>query len=287
MAVIPLSKIVANPEQPRKEFDPDELQSLAASIKKHDLINPISVEQAGDLYILIDGDRRVRAARMAGLTEIEASVRPSMDGGGQRERLLLAMTANLQRTDFNPIEEAQAYKRMRELGMTNVVISQMVGKVPSAIGYYLRLMDLDTDVQSLFAQNRLPIHGQVISALLALPEEMRVPLASGFARRRTGINGILNTCKRMMNRRSGSQEKVDGDFGPGMQLAWRQTKSHKMVGQWNALAHVKKAPPWAVIQVTALETCKGCAIADLASESNCRDCPLVDFLKILMSGGNQ
>jgi ParB/RepB/Spo0J family partition protein len=287
MTIIPLSKIISNPEQPRQNFDPDELQSLAASIKEHGLINPISVEQAGDLYILIDGDRRTRAARMAGLKEIEASIRPSKNGAGQSERLLLAMTANLQRTDINPIEEAQAYKRMRELGMTINVISRMVGKGLGAINYYLRLLEFEPEIQTLFAQHKLPIIAQVISALLALPDEMRIPLAQGFARRGTRNAGILATCKRMMNKHSVSQEKVEGDFGPGMQLAWRQTKSHKMVGQWNALAHVKKAPPWAVIQVTALETCKGCEIADLASESNCRDCPLVDFLKILMSGGNQ
>ena len=286
MAIIPLNKIISNPQQPRQEFDQDELKSLAASIKEHGLINPISVEQAGDLYILIDGERRTRAAKMAGLKELEASVRAPMNGTGAQERLLLAMIANLQRADLNPIEEAQSYKRMRYMGIALNKIAIMVDKSPSVLSYYLRLLDFEPEIQALFAQRKLPLSNQVVAALSALPEDIRIPLAQGFARRGSRIVAILATCKRMLNRRSESQEKVEGEFGPGFQMANKQAKSRKQVGRWNALAHVKRAPPWAVIQVTALETCKGCAIADLASESNCKDCPLVDFLKILMAGIN-
>ena len=285
MTVIPLNKIVPNPEQPRKEFDQAELQSLAESIREHGLINPIAVEEAGGLFILIDGERRTRAARLAGLTEIKADIRPPMNGSGQSERLLLAMIANLQRADLSPVDEAMAYKSMRKMGATLDRIAKMVGKSKGTVSYYLRLLEFDPEIQTLFAQHRLPIQGQIIAAMLALPDEIRLTLAQGFARRGTRISTILSTCKRMMNKRSQSGEKIDGgDFGPGMQLANRHTKSRKAVGQWNALAHVKQAPPWAVIQNTALVTCKGCAISDLASESNCKDCPLVDFLKNLMAG---
>jgi hypothetical protein len=136
----------------------------------------------------------------------------------------------------------------------------------------------------LFANRLLPISSQVLAKLKALPDEIRVPLAQGFARRGNTTQGILGACTRIMNKYSSSQEKVKGDFGPGMQMAYKHATTRKMIGQWNALAHVKNAPPWPVIQVTALETCKLCAIADMASESSCKDCPLIDFLRILMEG---
>jgi ParB/RepB/Spo0J family partition protein len=278
---ISLEKIIPNPEQPRRDFA--DLDSLAQSIKEHGLINPIAVEQSGELYILIDGERRWRAAKMAGLKEIEAFVKPALNGGGQQERLLLAMIANLQREDVNPIEEATGYKHMMEMGIKVAQIAKMVDKSPGKIYYYLDLLSFETEIQALFARRRIPISNQVISQMLALPDDIRVPLAQGFARRGSTISAILYTCKRMQNKR-GSEEKVEGDFGPGLNLAYKHAKTRKMIGQWNALSQSKNVPPWKIIQATALETCLRCPISDMASESNCKDCPLVDFLKILMEG---
>jgi ParB/RepB/Spo0J family partition protein len=278
---ISLEKIIPNPEQPRRDFA--DLDSLAQSIKEHGLINPIAVEEAGEMYILIDGERRWRAAKMAGLKEIEAYVKPSLNGGGQQERLLLAMIANLQREDVNPIEEATGYKHMMEMGIKVAQIAKMVDKSPGKIYYYLDLLSFEPEIQALFARRRIPISNQVIRQMLSLPDDMRVPLAQGFARRGSTISAILYTCKRMQNKR-GSEEKVEGDFGPGLNLAYKHAKTRKMIGQWNALSQGKNVPPWKIIQATALETCQRCPISDMASESNCRDCPLVDFLKILMEG---
>lgn len=279
---ISLEKILVNPEQPRKAFG--DLDSLAQSIKEHGLINPIAVEEAGEMYILIDGERRWRAAKLAGLKEIEAHVKPSLNGGGQQERLLLAMIANLQHEDVNPVEEATGYKKMQEMGIKVDDIARMVGRSREKIYYHMNLLLFEPEIQAFFARRLLPISGQGISQMLALPDEIRVPLVQGFARRRSSITTILNTCKRMMNKGYGDQEKVAGDFGPGLQLAYKHAKTRKMVGQWNALAQSKNVPPWRIIQSTALETCKRCVISEMASESNCRDCPLVDFLKILMEG---
>lgn len=279
---IPVDKIIGNPEQPRHDFA--DLDSLAQSIKEHGLINPIAVEEANGMYILIDGERRWRAAKIAGLKEIEASVKPALNGGGQKERLVMAMIANLQREDVNPIEEATGYKKMLEMGLKVDQIARLANKHVSAIYYYLNLLQFEPEIQALFAKRFIPISNQVIRQMLALPDDIRVPLAQGFARRRSTTSAILSTCKRMMNKRSGNDEKMEGDFGPGFQLAYKQAKTHKMIGQWNALSQSKNAPPWPVIRIAALVTCKNCAISDMASESNCRDCPLVDFLKILMEG---
>jgi hypothetical protein len=193
------------------------------------------------------------------------------------------MIANLQREDVNPIEEATGYKHMMEMGIKVAQIAKMVDKSLGKIYYYLDLLSFEPEIQALFARRRIPISSSVISQMLALPDDIRVSLAQGFARSGSTISAILYTCKRMQNKR-GSEEKVEGDFGPGLNLAYKHAKTRKMIGQWNALSQSKNAPPWKIIQATALETCQRCPISDMASESNCRDCPLVDFLKILMEG---
>jgi ParB family chromosome partitioning protein len=136
---IAIDKILKNPEQPRKDFS--DLDSLAQSIKEHGLINPIAVEEAGGMYILIDGERRWRAARLAGLKEIEANVKPALNGGGRKEHLVMAMIANLQREDISPIDEAGSYKKMQEMGIKIERIAQIVGKNISVIYRYMILLE--------------------------------------------------------------------------------------------------------------------------------------------------
>jgi ParB family chromosome partitioning protein len=110
MTTILISRVLPNPEQPRRRFDPGSLRELADSIKVNGLIQPIVVEDAGDgSYILIDGERRLRACKLINRTEIEAFINPPSNHNGE-ERLRKALVANIQRTDLNPIEEAQAYQ---------------------------------------------------------------------------------------------------------------------------------------------------------------------------------
>jgi ParB/RepB/Spo0J family partition protein len=284
MAIIPLNKIIQNPEQPRKEFDPDELQSLAESIKEHGLINPISVEQAGDLYILIDGDRRVRAAKMAGLKVIEASIRPAMNGAGQSERLLLAMIANLQRTDLNFIEQAHAYQRMSNLGMTQKNIAQMVGVSDQLIYNRLCLLNFAPEIQALWEAGKLSPDMRVITALRRIPDDtLRIHLAQNFARRGTSLQFIVIVCNRLANKTLQTDELlVDKKDSPALQLATKQARDRANVGHWNAFIQAKIVPPWPYLVKAIERACKNCILADMAGETTCRDCPLVDLLKYLM-----
>jgi ParB family chromosome partitioning protein len=281
---IPVDKILVNPEQPRKNIDPDELHSLAVSIREHGLINPISVEQAGDLYILIDGERRWRAHMLVGLKEIEASIRPAMNGSGQQERLLLAMIANLQRSDLNPIEEARAYQRMNELGMTFQKISLKVGKSPSTINNRQALLTFVPEIQALWESGNLSPDMRVITALRRIPDDdTRVRLAQGFARRGTSIQFIAVVCARLANRSIQTDRSlIDKKDPPGLELATKQAKNRGNVGHWNAFTQAKLTPSWPKITQAIELTCKNCALADMASESTCRDCPLVDLLKYLV-----
>jgi ParB/RepB/Spo0J family partition protein len=282
--IIPLSKIVVNPDQPRKTFDQDELQSLADSIKEHGLINPIAVEQAGDLFILIDGERRWRACKLAGLKEIEASVRPSKNGAGGEERLLLAMIANLQRADLNPMEEARAYRKMSDLGMTKSQIGAAVAVSAATVFARISLLTFAPEIQALWEAGQLSSVPQVIAALRRIPDDdTRIRLAQGFARRGTSLAFIAIVCGRIARYVAQTNKPlVDQNDPPALQLATKQAKNRGNIGHWNAFTQARLTPPWAKITEAVKYTCENCALADMASEGTCKDCPLVDLLKYLM-----
>lgn len=142
---IPVTEIVPNTEQPRKEFSHADLEDLVASIKKHGILQPITVTEREDGgYELIAGERRLRAATIAGLATVPAIVRSA----NQQEKLELALIENIQRQNLNPIEEAFAYKRLiEEFRLTQEDVAQRVGKSRPAIANTVRLLDLPEQIQ--------------------------------------------------------------------------------------------------------------------------------------------
>lgn len=142
---LPLDRIMPNPQQPRITFDEDDLDELAASIASAGVLQPVVVRPAGDgAWELIMGERRVRAARMAGLPSIPAVVRDTSD----EELLRHALIENVVRCDLNPIEEAVAYRRLiDEAGATQEEVAQAVSKTRAAVGHSLGLLRLPEDVQ--------------------------------------------------------------------------------------------------------------------------------------------
>jgi len=142
---IAIDKLVANPGQPRKNFDETDLRELADSIAEHGIIQPVIAADSGDgSYIIIAGERRTRAARLAGLTTIPAIIRKYTD----QKRLEVSLIENIQRTDLNPIEEAAAYKNLMDFShLSQEELSVRVGKNRSTIANALRLLKLPADVQ--------------------------------------------------------------------------------------------------------------------------------------------
>jgi len=142
---IPVTDIEANPKQPRHHFDEQALNELAASIKLHDIIQPITVSRLpNNHYRLISGERRYRAAKIAGLTDIPAYIRQANDS----QLLELALLENLQREDLNAIEIALSYKRMMdELEHTQEQVAERMGKERSTVANYIRLLKLPPDIQ--------------------------------------------------------------------------------------------------------------------------------------------
>jgi ParB family transcriptional regulator, chromosome partitioning protein len=155
-----------NPEQPRRAFEPDALAALGDSIRLHGLLHPIVVQRDGDSYSLVAGERRLRAAQLAGISSIPAIVRPAAESG--RHQLEMALTENLLRTDLNPMEEAAAYARLADaFGLTHEAIALRLGRSRSGISNAIRLLDLPAPVQEAVAEQRLTAsHAR---ALLVLP----------------------------------------------------------------------------------------------------------------------
>jgi len=137
---IPLTEIEVNPKQPRQDFDETSLKELAASIKTHDIIQPLTVyKTAGGKYRLIAGERRLRAARLAGLKDVPVYIRQVND----QELLELALLENLQRQDLNAIEVGLSYKRlMEECNLTQEQVAERMGKERSTVTNYIRLLKL-------------------------------------------------------------------------------------------------------------------------------------------------
>jgi len=161
---IRIDQVEANPNQPRKSFDSNALSELSASIRSSGLIQPVVVRRQGPGFQLIAGERRWRAARQAGLTQIPAIVREVTDA----ESLELALVENLLREDLNPMEEGEAYdKLLSQFGWTQEELAQRVGKDRSSISNGLRLLRLPSPIQEDLRSGRLTMgHAR---ALLALP----------------------------------------------------------------------------------------------------------------------
>jgi ParB family transcriptional regulator, chromosome partitioning protein len=165
---VPIASIAPNPVQPREVFRPDRLEELAASIRTNGIIQPLIVRQTGGIFQIIAGERRWRAAKLAGLAEVPVIVQDVADP----RMLELALIENIQREDLNPIETAHAYDRLaRELGLSQEEIGKRTGKDRTSVTNTLRLLRLPQQVQQLIAENRL-FMGQA-RALLGLdsPEE--------------------------------------------------------------------------------------------------------------------
>jgi len=164
---VPIAEIEPNPEQPRRSFDPASLRELADSIRMHGILQPLLVREGLGGYELIAGERRLRAAEIAGLVEVPVIVHPG-GGGRLEERLELALVENLQRTDLNAIEEARAMQRLlRDFGLTQEALGERIGKNRVTIAQSVRLLGLPEPVIKAIETGATTAgHG---TALLGLP----------------------------------------------------------------------------------------------------------------------
>ncbi|WP_293368209.1 ParB/RepB/Spo0J family partition protein [Nevskia sp.] len=158
---LPLDQLTAGRHQPRRAFDPAQLEALAESIKAQGVVQPIIVREVGDnAYEIVAGERRWRASKLAGLDVIPAVIRKMED----RTAMAVALVENIQRADLNPLEEAEALRRLiDDCGLTHEVAAAAIGKSRAAVSNLLRLMDLDPGVQALVRNGMLSLgHAKVL-----------------------------------------------------------------------------------------------------------------------------
>lgn len=164
---IPVDAIDPNPDQPRRSFDPTELERLAESIRRHGVLQPVVLRQSGERYELLVGERRWRASRAAGLALIPAVI-ADVD---PKDRLELALIENVQRHDLNPMELAHAFQTLAEAGATQEQIGERVGLDRSSVANHLRLLELPREIQADVESGRLSSgHAK---ALLQIPNPER------------------------------------------------------------------------------------------------------------------
>lgn len=166
VAMIPLALVAPNPQQPRKDFDPASLTELVESIRSHGIIQPITVRRTpADTYEIVSGERRVRASRLAELTEVPAYV---IEVDTDRKMLELAIVENVQRRDLNPIEEAESYRRLiEECGLRQDDVAERIAKDRTTVSNFLRLLRLPVEIQESLRKDQLGMgHAKAIMAIV-------------------------------------------------------------------------------------------------------------------------
>jgi ParB family chromosome partitioning protein len=207
---LPVDKLVPSPGQPRKKFDETELQELADSIKTFGIIQPIIAANAGDgTYIIIAGERRTRAAKLAGLETVPAIIRDYTD----QKRLEVSLIENIQRTDLNPIEEAAAYKNLMDFSnLSQDELAVRMGKNRSTVANALRLLRLPVEVQKSIEEGKVsPGHARALLSVTdakAREKLYREMLATGLSVREAEKRAAaLNAEKDGKEKKSAKTEK--------------------------------------------------------------------------------
>lgn len=280
---LPVEKILRNPEQPRKEFDKGELQSLAESIKSHGLIQPIAVEgPVNGNYFLIDGERRLRAHKLAGIKEIRCEVR-TPEGQDSEKRLFQAMIANLQRSDLTPTEEARAYEKLRGMDYSNNQIALELGICAARVATRLKLLELEPEIQKLIDEKKLSKDDSLVEALLQIKDNsIRVKTAKSLADRKATAKQGVEACKRIVEHIN--SEKISADEVPGIKITFSKVNRPFSRPVYDAQSALGRVPPWPLVEICTRETCDACGLRDVASKTTCSGCTMVEMLQRMING---
>lgn len=206
---LPLDRIKPGVFQARHDFDPEAMDELAASIKTHGVMQPVVVRPLGDeLYELIIGERRWRASQLAALATIPCVIR-HVDDQISSEMMLVE---NIQREDFNPMEEADAYKRLKdEFQLTQEEIASRVGKSRSFIANSMRLLQLPEGIQNLLAQGQLSVgHGKVLLGLN--DRQQQLGLAAEIVKKGLTVREAEQAAGRLLHQKKAQPEKKEQDL---------------------------------------------------------------------------
>lgn len=202
-----ISSIEPNREQPRKDFNEEALGELAESMKQYGVLQPLLVQKKGDFYEIIAGERRWRAAKLAGLKEVPVAIREY----SKQQSMEIALIENVQREDLNPIEEAKAYHRLiQEFGLKQEEIAARVGKNRVTITNSMRLLKLDERVQSMLMQNI--ISGGHAKALLGVEDpEVQCQLAQKIVAESLSVRETEKLIKALSKKKAPKEKKSEDE----------------------------------------------------------------------------
>jgi len=303
MCLLGTSTLVPNPQQPRRIFDHDALLGLGNSMKESGQIHPLIVDDVGDdTYIVVDGERRWRAAELVGIDELMAVIRHPVEQNADARQLVEALVTSTQREELSPVEFARACGKLREMGLTNRAIADKIGTYTERIRMALRLLDLDEELLQLVDTGKLPKDPRVVDALLSIEDsEIRVKLGAKLARSGIGIVAIVNACKRL-NESLQNQTKAQMEDVPALALAKRAVyrTDGKATAKWEVVRAATKGmcdacdanpripaapePAWWLITQATVGTCKEFSMRKSAVNKDlsiCKECPAVALLQRL------
>ena len=210
-----IGEIEPNRSQPRKDFSHEELEELAESIKKYGVMSPIIVKKSSDGYTIIAGERRWRAARMAELDEVPVIIK-DVD---QLTAAEMSIVENIQRTDLNPVEEANAYKTLtEEYGLTQEEIAEKIGKSRSSVANSMRLLDLSDGALSLLSQGKISSgHAKV---LLGLKDPSKMDeIAKEVAEKQLSVKETETLVKRTNSPKKENKKNQDFDYTRALEIS--------------------------------------------------------------------
>lgn len=268
--MILVNNIVVNPDQPRTVFSDAEIYALAESMAEYGLLQPVSVTGPYDnrYYILNDGERRFRAAKQLGWTQIPAHIRaPEEDRDNGHSRLILALIGNLQRTEMGVVDEARAFRKLRESGMSTDEIAHIIGKSSSTVHNRLNLLDGDLTPATLEHLNvgRIPNEYSMLRMLKRLQPEQQDLIVKRAIIAGSSAQSIRTAISRMIN-----QTPI-----PRRNLV--QSKRHTLNGVTApalAVNDVELPERYIEIGAAVIPICEHCGMGTDKTGAICRDCPL-------------
>ena len=284
---IPVALITPNPKQPRKRFDPQELEHLTASVKEHGVIQPLLVcpaDQNG-IHILIAGERRLRAAKGAQLKTVPAIIHDVKTD----DLAVLALVENVIRDDMSPVEEGDAYLELRRKGKSNSEIARMIGTNDVRVGHCINCASLPNRTRELVHAGTLYKSNDFISVMteiatidLTTCDELAKEIVKkqpGLKAAKKSAQGVLAYLQNLSAKRSRSKAKSRS--APVLEVASFIAKTDIDVEEpqgWNVLQQAGDVPQWPLLTQAAIDVCRRCELRDIASPQMCSACTAAQML---------
>lgn len=225
---VDINKIEPGVGQPRKNFDREKIEALAESIKEHGIIQPLIVTKENDLYYIIAGERRWRAARVAGIKKVPVIEREA----STKEVVELALIENIQREDLNPVEEAEAYNKLiKDYSMTQEQVATIVGKSRPAVANMLRLLNLSKEVRNMLISGEISV-GQARPLLAIEKAKEQNEVAKYIVKAELNARQIEQYVKKYLNKKEKNveKEKINVDAVNKQEIKYVQDKLRASLG---------------------------------------------------------